>query len=135
MYNPETKILIVKVNPDPAHELAKSLFGSLIFLELRAMNVYDDVMPFGSATVTVGNWTKEADCCWAPASTNRKLSFVVGVELSESSRYIALDARSWLETQSSFVKLAFTISVKRESPEIIFQGCNDGNLLPATMTP
>jgi hypothetical protein len=27
MYNPETKILIVKVNPDPAHELAKSLFG------------------------------------------------------------------------------------------------------------
>jgi hypothetical protein len=106
--------------PNPAHELAIRSFDSLISLELRAMNVHRDVRPFGSTTVTVGNWKKEADCCWAPASTNARLSFVVEVGLSESTRQLALDARGWLETYSSSVKLVVTISIKRENPEIIF---------------
>jgi hypothetical protein len=105
--------------PNPAHELAIRSFDSLISLELRAMNVHRDVRPFGSTTVTVGNWKKEADCCWAPASTNARLSFVVEVGLSESARQLALDARGWLETYSSSVKVVVTISIKRESPEII----------------
>ncbi|KAJ5795227.1 hypothetical protein N7457_001826 [Penicillium paradoxum] len=85
------------------------------------MNVHHDVRPFGSTTVTVGNWTKEADCCWAPASTNARLSFVVEVGLSESARQLALDARSWLEPHSSSVKLVVTISINRQNPEIILQ--------------
>ncbi|KAL4812559.1 hypothetical protein BDW67DRAFT_169926 [Aspergillus spinulosporus] len=101
-----------------AHELAIRSFDSLISLELRAMNVHRDVKPLGSTTVTVGDWNKEADCCWAPASANTRLSFVVEVGLSESARQLALDARSWLETDSSSVKLVVTISIKREHPEI-----------------
>jgi hypothetical protein len=118
-FNAETGILIAKIMPNPAHQLAIRSFDSLISLELRAMNVDCDVWPFGSTTVTVGNWKKEADCCWAPASTNARLSFVVEVGLSESARQLALDARGWLETYSSSVKLVVTISIKRENPEII----------------
>ncbi|EED15602.1 conserved hypothetical protein [Talaromyces stipitatus ATCC 10500] len=119
-FNAETRILIAKVMPNPAHELAIISFDSLISLELRAMNVHRDVRPFGSTTTTVGNWKKEADCCWAPASTNARLSFVVEVGLLESERQLALDARSWLETYSSSVKLVVTISIKRENPDITF---------------
>jgi hypothetical protein len=119
LYNTETRILIAKVIPNPAHQLAIRSFDLLISLELHTMNVHHDVLPFGSTTVTVGNWKKEADCCWAPASTNLRLSFVVEVGLSESARRLALDARSWLETQSTSVKLIVTISIKRETPEIV----------------
>lgn len=105
--------------PNPAYELAIRSFDSLISLELRAMNVHRDLRRFGSTTVTVGNWKKEADCCWAPASTNARLSFVVEVGLSESARQLALNARGWLETYSSSVTLLAAISIKRENPEII----------------
>ncbi|KAL4782093.1 hypothetical protein BJX76DRAFT_349638 [Aspergillus varians] len=118
-FNAETGILIAKVMPNPAHELAIRSFDLLISLKLHVMNVHREVRPFGSTTVTVGNWKKEADCCWAPASTNTRLSFVVEVGLLESARQLALDARSWLETYSSSVKLVVTISIKRENPEII----------------
>ncbi|EAW13241.1 uncharacterized protein ACLA_016870 [Aspergillus clavatus NRRL 1] len=117
--NAETRILIVKFMPGPAHELAIRRFDLLISLELRAMNVDNDMSSLGSTTVTVGNWTKEADCCWAPASPNVRLSFVVEVGLSESARKLALDARGWLETYSSPVKLVVTISINRDTPEII----------------
>ncbi|KAJ5495019.1 hypothetical protein N7539_000135 [Penicillium diatomitis] len=120
-FNTETGTLIAKVMPHPAHELVIRLFDSLISLELRMINVHRDVMPFGSTTVTIGNWKKEADCCWAPASTNPRLSFVVEVGLSESTRQLALDTRGWLETYSSSVKLVVTISINRENPEIILQ--------------
>ncbi|KAJ5800200.1 uncharacterized protein N7518_002268 [Penicillium psychrosexuale] len=118
-FNTKTGTLIAKVTPNPAHELAIRSFDSLISLELRAMNVHRDVRPFGSTTVAVGNWKKEADCCWAPASTNARLSFVVEVGLSESARQLALDARGWLETYSSSVKVVVTISIQRKRPEII----------------
>ena len=116
-FNAQTGTLIARVMPNLAHEFAIRSFESLIFLELRALNVHRAVRSFGSTTVTVGNWTKEADCCWAPASTNARLNFVVEVGLSESARQLALDARSWLETSS--VELVVTISIKREKPEII----------------
>lgn len=118
-FNAETGILIAKVMPNPAHELAIRSFDLLIFLELRALNVHRVMRSFGSTTVKVGNWKKEADCCWAPASTNARLSFVVEVGLSESARQLALDARGWLETESSSVGLVVTISIKRGNPEII----------------
>ncbi|KAF7593227.1 hypothetical protein BBP40_011768 [Aspergillus hancockii] len=118
-YNERTGILIAKVIPNPAHELAAESFKSLITLKLHGMNIDDDVWPYGSTTVTNGNWKREADCCWAPASTNARLSFVVEVGLSESAGRLALDAHGWLETYSSSVKVVVTISIKCENPEII----------------
>ncbi|KAL4939670.1 hypothetical protein BDV06DRAFT_198355 [Aspergillus oleicola] len=120
-FNVGTGILIAKVMPNPAHELAIRSFDFLISLELRAINAYHHIKPVGSTTVMVGNWTKEADCCWAPASTLTRLSFVVEVGLSESARQLALGARGWLETYSSSVKLVVIISIKRETPEIILR--------------
>ncbi|OJI99635.1 hypothetical protein ASPVEDRAFT_521640 [Aspergillus versicolor CBS 583.65] len=75
--------------------------------------------PFGSTTVTIGDWTKEADSCWAPASTDTSLSFVV--EIGLSARQFALDAHGWLETGSSSVKLVVTIGINRDNPEIILR--------------
>ncbi|KAJ5562827.1 hypothetical protein N7461_001588 [Penicillium sp. DV-2018c] len=118
-FNAETGILIAKVMPNSGHGLATRSFDPLISLELRAVNVHRNVRPFSSTTVTIGNREKGADCCWAPTSTNARLSFVVEVGLSESTRQLALDARGWLETSSSSVKHVVTISIKRENPEII----------------
>ncbi|PLN79563.1 hypothetical protein BDW42DRAFT_172508 [Aspergillus taichungensis] len=118
-YHELTGTLLIKIMPNPAHELAAESFKSLIAVKLHIMNVDDEVWPYGSTTVTGGGWTKQADCCWAPASTNASLSLVVEVGLSESARRLALDAHGWLELQSS-VRIVVTISIKSERPEIVF---------------
>ncbi|BCS22843.1 uncharacterized protein APUU_31068A [Aspergillus puulaauensis] len=78
-FNAETGILIAKVIPSPAHELAIRSFDFLVSLELHAVNVYSEMRPLGSSTVTVGQWKKEPDCCWAPASAGTNLTFVVEI--------------------------------------------------------
>ena len=119
-FNTETGIFVAKVIPSPAHELAIRSFDILISLELRSMNIYSEMRPLGSSTITVGAWKKEPDCSWAPASASTNPTFVVEIGLSETQRQLALDAHGWLET-SSCVKLVVTISIKRETPEIILR--------------
>ncbi|RHZ59722.1 uncharacterized protein CDV56_105792 [Aspergillus thermomutatus] len=117
----ETGTLVAKVMPSPEHHLSASSFEFLINLELHSMGLRHDVDSLGSATVTIGTWKKEADCCWAPAQQDTELSFVVEVGLSESARHLALDARWWLEARSSSVKLVVTIGINRMNPEVIMQ--------------
>lgn len=118
-YNAETGTLVAKVMPAPEHEIAARAFELLVSLELVSMKLEGDVDLLGSTTVTIGSWKKEADCCWAPASKATDLSFVVEVGLSESARNLALDARGWLETCASSVKLVVTININRTNPEVI----------------
>ncbi|KAL4748442.1 hypothetical protein BDW72DRAFT_205640 [Aspergillus terricola var. indicus] len=105
--------LIAKIIPDSAHQFAIRSFDLLVHFQLRAMDVHHDMVPLGSTTVTIGYWKNEADCCWAPALTDTRLSFVMEVGLSESQRQLSLIARSWLQPFSSSVKLVVTI---RPSP-------------------
>lgn len=117
-FNPETGLLIAKLMARPAHELAVRSFDLLVYHELHAMNVHDHLKPFGSTRSTIGNWTKQADCCWSPtSSTDAMPSLVVEVGLSESTRQLALSARHWLETLSS-VGIVVTITINRKRPEI-----------------
>ncbi|KAL3445614.1 hypothetical protein BJX65DRAFT_296904 [Aspergillus insuetus] len=88
-FNAEMGILVERICPNDAHEGAKRAFDMLIFRELHAMHLDEDVTPLGSTTVTVGDWTKEADCCWAPDSTSTRLTFIVEVGLSESPPFSA----------------------------------------------
>ncbi|KAJ9227006.1 hypothetical protein DTO027B5_7472 [Paecilomyces variotii] len=118
-FNTETGLLIAKVMPGPAYECAIRSFNVLIEFELLARNVDSEVLSLGSTTVTLGNWVKEADCSWAPASPDGKPSFVVEVGLSESARHLALYAHGWLESSSSSVKVVVTISINRQSPDIV----------------
>lgn len=117
-FNTEMGILITKLIPYAAHQTAIRSFDYLIMSELCALKINDEVRIFGSATVDVGNWTKEADCCWAPSVSSARLSFVVEVGLSNSTRKLCLDARSWLETPSSSVKVVITIVINHSNPEV-----------------
>lgn len=118
-YSAETGTLVAKVMPTPEHDIAARSFELIIGLELHSMGLEDDVDSLGSTTVTIGSWKREADCCWAPASQTTELSFVVEVGLSNSARQLALDARGWLETRTSSVKLVVTIDINRTNPEVI----------------
>ncbi|KAF7163965.1 hypothetical protein CNMCM5623_008626 [Aspergillus felis] len=120
-YSEITGTLIAKVKANPEEGLAARSFDVLIGLELHSMGVDWDVDPLGSTTVTIGSWKKEADCSWGPVQYNTELNFVVLLSLSESARYLALDARAWLETATSTVKLVVTIGINRANPEVIVQ--------------
>lgn len=118
-YHARSGTLFAKVLPTPEHEIAAELFKSLVSLELHSMNLEDEVDPLGSTTVTLGSWQKEADGSWGPASNTTEPRFVVEVGLSESAQNLAADARGWLETSGSSVKLVITIDIDRSSPEVI----------------
>lgn len=119
-FNTATGTLIAKIMPHPAHEAMIREFDYLILADLCAMNVRRDLLPLGSTTTTIGNWTKEADSSWTPSLTSLKLSFVVEIGLSESARHLALDTHGWLEANSSSIKVVVTISIRHDHPEIIF---------------
>lgn len=60
-FNTKMGTLIAKVIPYPAHQTAIRLFDFLIMSELQALKIDDEVLPLGSTTVDIGNWTKDAD--------------------------------------------------------------------------
>jgi hypothetical protein len=117
-YNVTTQTLIVKIMPSPEHEAASRAFYDCIRDEILAMNLEDEVEPLGSTTVQIGIWKKEADECWAPSARNTQLSAIFEVGLSESSRRLSLDARGWLETSGSSVKVVITLKIDRNIPQI-----------------
>ncbi|CAI7652285.1 unnamed protein product [Penicillium bialowiezense] len=119
-YNITTRILISKIMPSRAHHVAIREFDYLIISELHRLNVKDEVWATGSATEEIGNWRKEADCSWATSGKPITLRFVVDVGFPESANQLALDAHGWLETETSPVNLALTITIHRETPDICF---------------
>ncbi|KAL2814946.1 hypothetical protein BJX63DRAFT_390884 [Aspergillus granulosus] len=106
-----------------AHEHAAERFRQIIAREMFAMNLDEELDALGSMTVSIGNWMKEADCCWAPPPPSKKpkISFVVEIGLSESMPHLALGAHGWLETPTSSVNLVVTIAIRSNHPEIILQ--------------
>ncbi|CAG8919150.1 unnamed protein product [Penicillium salamii] len=120
-FNAETGILIAKIMPNFVHDFAIRSFEKVIDFELHTIQVHRHIRSFGSATTKIGNWTKEADACWAPVETDARLSFVVEIGLPESTQHLALDAHGWLESDSPSVNLVVTISIKRNTPEILLR--------------
>ena len=115
-YDSDTKTLVTKALPSPEHEIVTASLQILIAFQLHSMELDDEVDCLNSTTVGIGNWNKEADCCWAPAAQKTELSFVLEVGLSESSRHLAIDARGWLETRGTSVNLVITIEIDRAHP-------------------
>lgn len=67
------------------------------------MNVLRDTRPFGSTTVTVENWKKEADCCWAPASTNTRLNTADDTYTTNKIRFVTkISSRHTANTKSTY---------------------------------
>lgn len=92
------------VVPDSAHEVATRRFDLLISNQQDVVNVRRDAIAIGSGTITIGNWTRDADCCWASLSTlstDPRLSVVVEVGLSV--RTTPCPRRSRLARASFFI--------------------------------
>ncbi|CAG8943613.1 unnamed protein product [Penicillium salamii] len=121
-YNTQQRLLIVKLSPGQAHEFATRAFDFSVNSKLLSMGIdFDVVVPCGSTTVTIGNWTMEANSSWEPASRDVKISFVFDVGLSESDSHLFLVTRGWLETPNTTAKLAVTLSIDRQRPKIVFR--------------
>ncbi|KAL4784101.1 hypothetical protein BJX76DRAFT_367850 [Aspergillus varians] len=112
-YNFLTKLLIIKM-PGLAHETLTGLFKAMIDKQLVTMGVFDELVPRASPMAVMGNWAKEPNACWAPESTD-DLSVVLEVGASESAPQLAIDARGWLETPGTTVKICITIDLGPEN--------------------
>jgi hypothetical protein len=86
-----------------------------------ALNLWDQIDSCGTSTVKIGNWTKQADECWAPSQQATQLSMILEIGLSESVSRLALDIRGWLETAGSTIGVAITMNINRNCPQIIIK--------------
>ncbi|CAG8281305.1 unnamed protein product [Penicillium salamii] len=121
-YNATQQLLILKVMPNDAHETPSRMFNTFVDTKLLAMGIdYNVVVPTGTSTVRIGDWTKEPDSSWAPVAWNGQKSFVLEVGLSESDPHLFQMARGWLESPDTTVQLVVTLSISRRSPTITFQ--------------
>lgn len=109
-----SRVLTAKVVPGFDHEYTAGLFRMMIDKEIFTMGIEDDVAACSSPLTAVGRWRKEPDACWIPTGANQP-TVVTEVGLSESASQLIQDARGWLETAGSSTRIAFTISVSRNS--------------------
>jgi len=82
------------------------------------MKLVFEVKKLGSMSTHLQSWIKQADACWGKFCPNRPV-FIVEVGLLESLRYLARDARGWLEIHLSSAQVAITIDIHQDRPEII----------------
>ncbi|KAL4806203.1 hypothetical protein BDV18DRAFT_138987 [Aspergillus unguis] len=112
-YNFLTKVLTIKM-PGFAHETLVGLFKAMVDKQLFDMDVSDEFIPRASPLTVLGDWAKEPDACWGPESTD-DLTVVLEVGTSESAPRLAIDARGWLETPGTTVKICITINLGQEN--------------------
>ncbi|KAN0074148.1 hypothetical protein V8E54_008085 [Elaphomyces granulatus] len=118
-YNAFTRTLIIKMVL-PEHEIASIEFEHFIYDELKRMNVWKEINSCGIIKVKLGNWIKQADQCWAPPRQKPVKPFMIlEVGLSQSRNQLARDAHGWLESPGTSVRLAITMNINRQRPEIL----------------
>jgi hypothetical protein len=120
LYNQKDATLIIKIMLGLFHEFVAALFQRPIEHQIMQMSLHDQVHLLGAARVQFGDFIKEPDVSWAPEILFPNPICVLEIGLSESAPRLAIDARGWLESPSSTVKLAIIIKVNRTTPKIIF---------------
>lgn len=110
--------LIIKVMPEPVHEVAAGNFDRYITAALDTMGVGQELDALRSTTVEIGSFKKEADAAWGPRGRDTILNLILEIGLSESRPHLSMDARGWLETPTSTVQVAVLVGINRTQPEI-----------------
>lgn len=117
VYNFEKHLLRVRL-PNEAHEDVALQLHSLIDLKLNAEGLmYTACTPTLSPTVRLGNIALQPDGAWRPRG-RKDWTVCVQVGDSESERELLLDARRWIEDDSSLFKICLTAKIKRLPEEI-----------------
>ncbi|RHZ65890.1 hypothetical protein CDV55_105488 [Aspergillus turcosus] len=113
--------LIIKVMPNPEHEVAAGNFDRYINAALDAMGVGQELDALRSTTVEIGDFTKEADASWGPRGRDIVINLVLEIGLFESRPHLSMGIRGWLETPMSTVQVAVLVNINRTQPEIEFR--------------
>jgi hypothetical protein len=111
--------LLVKIVPGAVHGITSRSFHGFMKGAIDSMGLKKKLHSLGSTTFRIGSLAKEADECWSPALRPPAPTLVLDVGFSEPARELAIEARGWLEARESPVKLAVTVCINRNWPEIV----------------
>jgi hypothetical protein len=121
-------LLLAKMPPQKPHEEAIRSFDKLLMDALRPMGLDEALHQFGSAIEESPKGGKQADSQWSPIRLPRGRSrdrptIVLEVALSERYSKLNSDVRYWLQPlpTSEDVKIAITLRINRQQPEIIVE--------------
>jgi hypothetical protein len=118
LYLENRQCLFLTLTSSP-HETASQTFGDIMREKLLAMHCDEECISTERANRKLTNLQKTPDLSWRPEA-GLHITLALEVEVSESERGLALDAKIWLEDPESHVAQVITIRINRTRPEIVF---------------
>jgi hypothetical protein len=125
--DPLSRLLLFKMPPLPAHEVALSTFGRLFDDSLQATGLKYAIKQLGSSPYGEGNrGRKRADCEWAPkrpppGHDRNAPTVVLEVALTETRSKLNSDVRFWLDKARHDVNIALTLDIDQREPRITIE--------------
>lgn len=126
-YDSTQNLLLAKMPPSRAHEVASHLFERFLFKSLEPMGLERCLRSFGSAACVAANGSaKQPDCQFLPkrlprGRTNEWPSVVVETGFSETPSKLMSDARFWLQQSNGDVQMVITIKIYQSTPKIVLE--------------
>lgn len=117
LYLENRQCLFLTLTSSP-HETASQTFGDIMREKLLAMHCDEECISTERANRKLTNLQKTPDLSWRPEA-GLHITLALEVEVSESERGLALDAKIWLEDPESHVAQVITIRINRTRPEIV----------------
>ncbi|KAI9369036.1 hypothetical protein BJX61DRAFT_549891 [Aspergillus egyptiacus] len=126
-YDPNLQLLLFRMPPSPAHEIASANFHTLIMTAITPMRLELALQALGSPGHYAPLGCKRPDQGWRPARpargrTHRWPSMVLEVACSETKAKLATDVRYWKRAApGDELKIILTIHINRPRPEITIE--------------
>jgi hypothetical protein len=126
-FDPLSRLLLFKMPPSPAHEIASRTFARLFDDSLQQIGLRYAIKQLGSSPYGEGNrGRKMADCEWVPKrpppSHHRNApTMVLEVALTETQSKLNSDVRFWLDQARHDVNIALTLAIGQREPRITIE--------------
>jgi hypothetical protein len=112
--------LIIKITSSKGHEQASRMFWVLFGYKIMKMDLFFCLSQNDTTTTNYSDFVREPDGSWG-LLTSPSPSLVLEVGLSESAARLVADAKWWLETDGSEVRMVVTIEIYESIPKIVIQ--------------
>lgn len=118
-------LLLIRIPLSP-HEVAADTFKKLLLFALQPMGLENALQRLSRTDTEGPSGRKQADGSWAPrrvpiGRSRNWPSVVLEVALSEAQSKLSSDVRYWLHQSQGDVKIALTLTINRQKPEIILE--------------
>jgi len=126
LYHAHQQTLVVKIMPDPKHELASSVFASLLWEKITPISLRRELVDMrGTRYDGLAGFSKEAHSAFKPKSSRPRgtdwPTLVIETGVPETLDRLRVDAHWWLTNSLGAVKIVLLFSITEVDHTILIE--------------